>query len=147
MPGPEWSLEELAELPAWTLVRAYHAVAQGFNATFAEHRLTPVQFGVLAQLSAVEHLTQSEVARRVLIRPPSMGELTAILVDRGLLFRHGPGGRGRRVPLALTDNGRALLARASASVRAFNDPSALGLTAEEAVTLNALLHNLIGSRG
>ncbi|KAA0016500.1 MarR family winged helix-turn-helix transcriptional regulator [Antrihabitans cavernicola] len=146
MPDVEWSTDDLAALPAWTLVQAYHAVAQGFGEIFAEHRLTPVQFGVLAQLAATPGLTQSQLARRVLIRPQSMGELIGTLVERGLLERHGPGGRGRPVPVTLTDQGRRTLASAGDSVRAFNQPSALGMSADEAATLNALLHKLIGSR-
>ncbi|MDP9166420.1 MAG: MarR family winged helix-turn-helix transcriptional regulator, partial [Actinomycetota bacterium] len=70
----------------------------------------------------------------------------ATLVERGLLVRHGPGGRGRPIPLALTDAGRAVLASASASVRTFNNPAALGLSKSEAATLNELLHKLIDSR-
>jgi DNA-binding MarR family transcriptional regulator len=142
-----WSPEDLADLPAWTLIQAYHAVAQRFRAIFAEHRLTPVQFGVLAQLSTTPTLTQSELARRILIRPQSMGELIATLVERGLLVRQGPGGRGRRVPVALTPDGQELLTRASASVRAFNEPPALGISAREAATLNVLLHKLILAQG
>jgi DNA-binding MarR family transcriptional regulator len=141
-----WSEAELAGLPAWTLVQAYHAVAQGFHALFSEHQMTPIQFGVLAQLAATPGLTQAELARRVLIRPQSMNELITSLVDRGLLVREGPGGKGRPVPVSLTDEGRAALNRAGEAVRAFNDPAALGMTAAEAGQFNELLHQLIRSR-
>ncbi|TDU87898.1 DNA-binding MarR family transcriptional regulator [Kribbella voronezhensis] len=141
-----WSEDELARLPAWTLVQAYHAVAQGFHALFSEHRLTPVQFGVLAQLAVSPGLTQAELARRVLIRPQSMGELIGSLVDRGLLVRGGPGGKGRPVPVSLTEQGRSALEQAGTAVRAFNDSAALGLTAKEGSQLNELLHKVIRSR-
>jgi DNA-binding MarR family transcriptional regulator len=141
-----WTEDELAALPAWTLVQAYHAVAQGFHALFSEHRMTPVQFGVLAQLAVTPGLTQAELARRVLIRPQSMGELIGSLVERGLLVREGPGGKGRPVPVSLTEEGRSALARTGAAVRAFNDPAALGMSAVEAEQLNDLLHTLIRSR-
>nr|WP_238356629.1 MarR family winged helix-turn-helix transcriptional regulator [Kribbella italica] len=142
----QWTADDLAGLPAWTLVQAYHSVAQGFHALFAEQRLTPVQFGVLAQLAVTPGLTQAELARRVLIRPQSMGELIGSLVERGLLLRQGPGGRGRPVPVTLTEQGQAVLEQAGSAVRAFNQPEALGMTAGEAHQLNELLHKLIASR-
>ncbi|GAB3838575.1 MarR family winged helix-turn-helix transcriptional regulator [Kribbella italica] len=143
---PEWTADTLASLPAWTLVQAYHGVAQGFTELFSAQRMTPVQFGVLAQLAVSPGLTQAELARRVLIRPQSMGELTGTLVDRGLLMRHGPGGRGRAVPVTLTEEGSATLARVGAAVREFNDPASLGLDPEEARILNGLLHKLIAAQ-
>ncbi|OLR93546.1 MarR family winged helix-turn-helix transcriptional regulator [Actinokineospora bangkokensis] len=142
----EWSEQRLDGLPLWTLVRASHLVGQDFGQLFARHRLSPVQFGVLAQLAAAPGLTQTELARRVLVRPQSMAELIGGLVERGLLVREGPGGRGRPVPLGLTDDGLALLRAAERDVVEFNSPGALGLTAAEAGQLNALLHRVIATR-
>jgi DNA-binding MarR family transcriptional regulator len=143
----QWTAESLDSLPLWTLVRAYHAVVQGFTQMFAEHQLSPVQFGVLAQLAASPGLTQAELARRVLVRPQSMAELIAGLVERGLLVRDGPGGRGRALPVRLSASGRRLLSRATAAVREFNAPRSLDMDASEAQTLNSLLHKVIQSRG
>jgi hypothetical protein len=93
-------------LPAWTLVQAYHVVARGFTAVFAEVGLTPVQFGVLAVVADTPGPTQAELARAVMVRPQSVGEIVEVLERRGLLRREGEGGRGRRRPLVLTDAGR-----------------------------------------
>ena len=141
-----WTQDSLAALPAWTLVRAYHTIAHGLTGLFERHGLTPVQFGVLAQLSATPDLLQSELARRVLIRPQSMAAVITQLVDRGLLERLGEGGRGRPVPLRLTDGGDRLLRRAAADVHGFNQPASLGLADYEAGMLNALLHKVIDGR-
>ncbi|MFE9581528.1 MarR family winged helix-turn-helix transcriptional regulator [Nocardia sp. NPDC006044] len=141
-----WTSDRLDSLPAWTLVRAYHAVAHGFTELFEQHGLTPVQFGVLAQLAAGPDLLQSELARRVLVRPQSMAAVITQLVQRGLLERRGEGGRGRPVPIRLTAAGRRTLELAGSSVLEFNDPARLGLEPYEAGMLNALLHKLIGSR-
>nr|WP_225954958.1 MarR family winged helix-turn-helix transcriptional regulator [Kibdelosporangium phytohabitans] len=105
--------------------------------------MTPVQFGVLAQLAATPELLQAELARSVLIRPQSMAAVITQLVDRGLLERRGTGGRGRPVPIRLTDEGRQLLGQASAAVRRYNEPATLGLESYEAGMLNALLHKVI----
>ncbi|MBP2371959.1 DNA-binding MarR family transcriptional regulator [Pseudonocardia parietis] len=109
---------------------------------FAEVGLTPTQFGVLAQLEDHEPRTQADLARGVLLRPQSMGELVESLLARGLIARDGPGGRGRRVGIRLTDAGRALLAAAWPQVRKFNAPATLGLSQPQADTLDDLLHRV-----
>lgn len=136
-------------LPAWTLVQAGHVVARGFTAVFAEVGLTPTQFGVLANLVDDEGLTQAELARRVLVRPQSLGELIAPLLERGLVRRDGPGGRGRRSGIAITDAGHAAYAAAMPGVRTFNAPESLGLTVEQHRTFDDLLNivlRTVGSR-
>lgn len=132
-------------LPAWTLVQAYHLVARGFTAVFAEVGLTPVQFGVLAVLADTPGPTQAELARQVFVRPQSVGEQVAVLVERGLVTREGPGGRGRRTPLVLTDAGRRALEAAWPGVAAFNAPESLGLTPDEHAHLDALLHRVMAA--
>lgn len=129
--------------PAWTLVQAHHVVARGFAAVFAGVGLTPTQFGVLANLADDEGLTQAELARRVLVRPQSMGELTGSLLVRGLVRRNGPAGRGNRSAIAITDAGREVMAAALPGVRAFNSPESLGLTPTQLATLDELLHTVL----
>jgi len=104
--------------------------------------LTPTQFGVLVQLEDREPRTHADLARGVLLRPQSMGELVESLLARGLVGRDGPGGRGRRVGIRLTEGGRALLAAAWPRVRTFNAPATLGLTDPQADTLDELLHRV-----
>lgn len=132
-------------LTAQNLVQTAHVVGLRFSELFAGMDLTPTQFAVLIELEGLEGpegeegLTQAELARRVLVRPQSVGVLLASLVEQGLVVRAGPGGRGRRVGIALTDAGRTALARAWPPVRAFNDPAALGLTPAQAGMLDELL--------
>lgn len=134
------------DLPLWELVRTYHPVARGFGEVFSSVGLTPTQFGVLAVLRDHDPdgpgPSQAEIARAVLVRPQSVAELLTSLLERGLVSRDGPGGRGRRAPLRLTEDGRALIERAFPLVAAYNAPEALGLTAEEAATLTRLLRRV-----
>lgn len=132
--------------PAWTLVQAFHAVARPFTAVFAGAGLTPVQFGVLAELEDTgpddAGPSIAELARAVNVRPQSIGETVETLEERGLVHRKGAAGRGRRRAVHLTDAGRAVLADAWPGVRAFNAPAALGLTAQEHATLDRLLRRV-----
>jgi DNA-binding MarR family transcriptional regulator len=134
------------DLPLWEIVQTYHPVARGFHALFAEVGLTPNQFGVLAVLRDEEGTgrasTQAELARQVLLRPQSTGELVASLVARGLVAREGPGGRGRPTGLGLTDAGRRVLDDAYPRVQAYNAAAAIGLTPDEATTLASLLRRV-----
>ena len=129
-------------LPVWNLVRTAHVVGLRFGELFAAADLTPTQFAVLVQLEDDDGLTQAELARRVLVRPQSLGVLAESLIGQGLVAREGPGGRGRRVRLALTDAGREHLARTWPAVRAFNAPSSLGLTPAQTAMLEELLDHV-----
>lgn len=126
--------------PAWTIVQAAHVVTRAFTAVFAEVDLTPTQFGVLAYLAEDDALTQAQLARHVLVRPQTMGELLGSLLDRGLIRRDGPGGRGRRTAITITDAGRQVLSVALPGARDLNGADALGLTSAQRRTLDELLH-------
>lgn len=140
-------MREGESYPLWTLVQAAHVVARGFAEVFAEVGLTPTQFGVLAYLVEDEGVSQAELARRVLVRPQSLGELAAVLVERGLVRRDGPGGRGRRTGLTITAAGRELYEAALPGVVAFHRPEATGLSPEQLGVLEDLLQTLLRARG
>ena len=72
--------------------------------------------------------------------------LVGVLVDRGLVRRDGPGGRGRRHGLAITEAGRALYDAALPGVVAFHGPEATGLSPDQLATLEDLLQTLLRAR-
>jgi DNA-binding MarR family transcriptional regulator len=118
-------------LPLWALVQTAHLAARRFTEVFAAAGLTPAQFGVLACLADGDDLSKAELAQAILVRPQSMARLTNAMVDQGLLRRTGPGGRGRRSGLVMTDRGRQALEQARPAAWAINQPDAVGLSAEE----------------
>ncbi|MET0693865.1 MAG: MarR family winged helix-turn-helix transcriptional regulator [Propionibacteriaceae bacterium] len=126
-------------LPLWTLVQTGHLVGQAYTRMFAGHGLTPAQFGVLACLADGDDLSQADLARAVLVRPQSMARLVTDLAAAGLIRRDGPGGRGRRTNLTLTEHGRRAVDRARPAAYAFDQPSRVGLTAAESTELIRLL--------
>lgn len=136
--------EDLDGLLTWTLIRAAHPVERRLTALFAEHGLSPVQFGLLAHLSIGRASTSAQLARDVLIRPQSIAGVVDGLVDRGLVARSGPRTRGRPNPIELSGAGHALLADVWPGVLAANRPGPLGLEPPAAAELNRLLHLLIG---
>lgn len=105
-------MREPPALPLWTLVQTAHVAGRRIAAVFGEAGLTPQQFGVLACLvdgdaDGDDGLSKAELARAVLVRPQSMGRLVDAMIRQGLVARSGPGGRGRRAALTVTDRGRA----------------------------------------
>lgn len=135
------------DFPLWELVQTFHVVARGFHRVFDQAGLSATQFGVLAELADRERTgaptpSQAELARVVLLRPQSIGELVGSLVERRLVVRDGPSGRGRRTGLSLTDAGRATVQHALPLVRAFNTPDAIGLTDTEAADLVRMLRQV-----
>lgn len=126
-------------LPVWGLVQTAHVVGRRFTQLMSGLGLTPTQFAVLMHLQEQDGATQAELARLVLVSPQSIGALLSPLLDGGLVVRDGPGGRGRRAGLSLSQTGREALDRAWGPVREFNSPAALGLTAAQAAILAEIL--------
>ena len=129
-------------LPAWNLVRTAHLVGLRFVELLAAVDLSPTQFAVLMHLEQGQGLSQAELARRVLVRPQSVGTLVSSLVERGYIVREGPGGRGRRAGIAVTDAGREAMERAWPAVRALNTPDAMGITPAQAAMLEEILDHI-----
>jgi DNA-binding MarR family transcriptional regulator len=126
-------------VPLWELVQTAHLASVRFAEVFAEAGLSPAQFGVLASLADGDDLSQADLARAVLVRPQSMGRLVSGMVERSLVTRDGPGGRGRRTQLAITPAGRRALVAARAAAYAL-DKSAMRAFDEQ--QLGALLEYL-----
>lgn len=139
--------EALDGLVTWTLIRAAHAAERRLTVLFAEHGLTPVQFGVLAHLATGRAVTSAELAREVLVRPQSIAAIVDGLVGRGLVVRVGERTRGRRNPIELSGAGHALLEQVWPVVRAANEPGALALDATTTTELNRTLHHLLRQDG
>ena len=129
-------------VPLWILVQTAHLAARRFTEVFAAAGLTPAQFGVLAALADGDDLSKAELAKAILVRPQSMARLTDAMVDQGLLARTGPGGRGRRTRLTMTDHGRRLLDQARPAAWAINQPDQIGLASDDIPILVGYLENI-----
>lgn len=131
--------DDVDAIAAWTVIRAARTLARRLGEVLAPVGLSPVEFGALVQLAAVDQLTQAELARAVGIRPQSATTLVAALADRGLLDRGSERGRGRPSRITLTSAGRALFAEAFPVVLASNS-----WFAEDGEPLTAMLAPFVG---
>lgn len=141
MRAPLPSRRDIDDIPAWAVIRAARELARRLTAELAPVDLTPVEFGVLAQLAASDGMSQADLARAVGVRPQSMTTLIDGLAGRNLLQRHTLPGRGRVSRFTLTGSGERLLAEAwplvTGSERWFGDDDAA--TASLVQTLRPLL--------
>ena len=126
----------------WDLVRTARLVERQLVAVFDDLDLSPTEFGVLDALEDGRGPTQAELARTVLVRPQSVSTLIGSLLERGLVVRDGPAGRGHRTGIVLTDAGRSALARARPTVRAGNHHSTLGIDDNRAAALDRILADI-----
>lgn len=135
--------DDIDSIAAWTVIRAARELARMLEVELGPLGLSPVEFGVLAQLAASEGLSQADLARAVGVRPQSMTPLVAGLTTRALIARGAEGGRGRHSRIGLTTKGRTLLTEAWPVVTASNDWFGADSAGVQAIV--SLLRPLLGS--
>lgn len=137
------------DLLPWMLVRSAHVAERRIVEALRGLDLTPVQFGILAQIAASSALTRAELARAIEVRPQSAAGVVDGLVGRGLLEQPNASHKGRRNPLSLTATGRDLFERSWRAVSRTDRPEALGLDAPGRDALKGLLREVLagGERG
>lgn len=104
-----------AELSAWlNFLNAHTDLTRRLDAELeASHRISLAEHAVLQQLvMGGGQLRMSELADTVLLSPSGVSRLVDRLVADGLLERRACDSDGRAVNAAITERGRALLARA-----------------------------------
>jgi DNA-binding MarR family transcriptional regulator len=147
-PGPAvpgWVAAGPEGIPAYALARAGDAMTAAFARRLATVGLKPHTFSVLVHLAREPALTSAELARRLAMTPQSMSALLTGLVHAGWVERPSGARRGQRVDVRLTEAGRRALAAAGPVLAELGRPEAMGLTAEEAATLHALLQRVLAA--
>ena len=126
----------------WDLVRTARLVERQLLAVFDDLDLSPTQFGVLWALQRGQGATQVELAREVLVRPQSMTALITSLIERRLVARDGPAGKGHRTRIVITHSGRTAITRALPVVREGNRAHTVGLDEADAASLARILADI-----
>jgi len=111
-------LGELSELVGYSLKRAQLKIFEDFLRCVASLQLTPAQFSVLLLLDRNPGRNQTEIANTLGILRPNFVAMLDGLESRDLCARMRSTNDRRSHILALTDKGRAVLARAKKLVAA-----------------------------
>jgi DNA-binding MarR family transcriptional regulator len=111
--------------------------------------LTALQYTALTVLERHPDLSSAQLARNSFVTAQSMADMITILQGRGLIERHRDQADRRRLVVALTADGRALLDRYRAQVAGLEAQMLAGLGAREVASLRRVLHachaNLAGA--
>ena len=110
----EIDLAELTGVVGYVLRRAQLAIFEDFIARFAALDLKPAQYSVLLVIGRNPGRKQSEIAASLGIQRPNFVAMLDELERRGLAERVRSVTDRRSHAIVLTDDGRALLARAAA---------------------------------
>jgi DNA-binding MarR family transcriptional regulator len=129
---------------AGLLMEVAPLVMRTIRCEMRRHRadLSVPQFRALAYLSRHEGASLSDVAERVGLTPPAMSRLIEGLVARDLVTRIPSAADRRRVVLALTPVGKAMLDEARQDTRARLADELATLPEAELVALAEALHAL-----
>src|ERR1700722_3837478 len=101
--------------------------------------LTTQQYTALTVLERHSDMSSAQLARLSFVTAQSMADMITTLEARGLIERHRDRADKRRLVVALTDEGRALLDRQRADIDALEDLMIIGLSDLEIKTLREAL--------
>ena len=102
--------------------------------------LTALQYTALTVLERHRDLSSAQLARNSFVTAQSMADMITILQGRGLIERHRDQTDRRRLVVALTSKGRALLDRYREQVTALEAQMLAGLTKPQIASLRRSLH-------
>ena len=101
--------------------------------------LTAAQYTALTVLERHPDMSSAQLARNSFVTAQSMADMITALEDRKLIERHRDKSDRRRLVVALTDEGRALLDRCRDDVDALEATMLSGLSAAQTKALRATL--------
>lgn len=115
------------------------AVRSRLDDMFRPLGLTALQYTALTVLERHPDLTSAQLARNSFVTAQSMADMVVALESRGLVERHRDQADRRRLVLALTSDGKALLRRYRGKVSALEQEMLTGLGADQAAELRRSL--------
>ncbi len=115
------------------------AIRSRLDEIFRPAGLTALQYTALTVLERHEDLSAAQLARHSFVTAQSMGDMIAALQSRGLIDRHRDRADRRRLVVALTGDGRALLDRYRETVAALEASMLAGLSEQAIANLRHCL--------
>ena len=107
--------------------------------------LTAAQYTALSVLERHADMSSAQLARLSFVTAQSMADMITALEDRKLIERHRDWTDRRRLVVALTDEGRALLDRCRPEVAALEAAMLSGLSGPQTKALRATLASCYGN--
>jgi DNA-binding MarR family transcriptional regulator len=139
---PDGETYVLEDQIGFRLRKAHQRATEIFNAVMGGFDVTPTQFAALAKLDEVGPVPQNHLGRLVAMDPATIFGVVGRLAKRGLVESRVDGKDARVVLVALTDEGRAAVARMKAVAAEVSRRTLEPLSAREAETLLRLIARL-----
>jgi DNA-binding MarR family transcriptional regulator len=114
---------------------AVNRLSRTLRAQKADSSVTDAQFSALARLHRDGAMTLADLSRQDGVTPPSMTKTVAVLMDRELVSKVLHGGDRRKVLIATTDAGAALVEETRRRRDDWLTPRLAALTPAERETL------------
>jgi DNA-binding MarR family transcriptional regulator len=115
------------------------AVRSHLDELFRPIGMTALQYTALTVLERHPDLTSAQLARNSFVTAQTMADMVTALESRGLVERHRDAEDRRRLVLALTKDGRALLRRYRGKVTALEKQMLDGVSERNAAALRRTL--------
>ncbi len=128
-----------------TIKRAEQALISRKSRALREFGLTVPQYAVLLLLSVSEGMSAAQLARECMVTPQTMATVLTNLDRSGLIERSTSPLHQKVKVNRISDEGRALVARADKAALEVEGRLAAEFTEEELGTLNALLERAISA--
>jgi MarR family transcriptional regulator, lower aerobic nicotinate degradation pathway regulator len=129
-------------VPGHLIRRTQQIAVAIFMEEMAALDLTPIQFALLAELARSSEIDQVTLAAQIAVDVATLGQVVLRLEERGLLARKSDAADRRRKRLAVTTQGRAMLAKAVPAVKAAQQRILAPLTKSEQKEFQRLLAKL-----
>jgi DNA-binding MarR family transcriptional regulator len=107
--------------PGYLVGRFDRLVRRRFEDVLGAHGLTIAQYTALSVVAVRPGLSNAQLARRSLITAQGMNTVVTALERLGLVDRRPDANGGRRLPVAITDRGREVLASCDAGTSRVED--------------------------
>lgn len=135
MPGTE----SASPLLIYMLKQVELAVRARLDEIVRPAGLTALQYTALSVLERHTDMSSAQLARSSFVTAQSMADMITALEDRKLIERHRDRTDRRRLVVALTGNGRALLDRCRPEVGALEATMVKGLSVPQTKALRTML--------
>jgi DNA-binding MarR family transcriptional regulator len=132
----------LLELVGYNCRRAFLNIAALFSQRMEKYALRPVDYTTLTLVNTNPGITPKRLAQAINVSPPNLGPLLERLEARDLLERRPNPSDKRSQVLVLTDEGRALCAKADDTATQLENEATAMLTREERAELIRLLQKI-----
>jgi len=127
---------------SYAIAAAHRAVSKSLSARIRDHGLQIEAWRIMEALDGDRRLTMGELARIVLINPPTLSKLVDRMVSDGLVHRQVSLADQRQINLLLTDLGRKRMMQVREVVNKEDSELAVQLGPENARILVEILQTI-----